>query len=133
VSISAAEAEDVLRQVMGELPEGDHVVAQAVADSELWTVQAFDAEGRPYAGTVMFVGPDRRLWTLSSNPAIHDTRLGARLLEAAYRENLTDRLDEALFSERVQQITTARLDAERDFMTDLVGGSLRSPQRRTLP
>ena len=133
VAISAAEAADVRRQALGDMPEGDRVEAHAVADSDLWSVTPMDSQGRPYAGSAMFVGPDRRLWTLSSNPGIHDTELATSLLAAAYREHLTDRLDETLFAERVGRMTAEGLAAKREFMTDLVGGALRTPVKRSLP
>lgn len=115
------------------LPEGHQIKADRLPNTALWTVQVYDEEGRPYAGEAYLVGPDGRLWELSSNAAFHDPDLAIRLLDMAYASDFADRLDPRRFADRVGQLTEAREQAVSDFLHDLRSGALGDLPRHRLP
>lgn len=84
-------------------------------------------------GAVNLVGPDGRLWTLSSNPGIHDFDMAVDLLDRAYREGFADQLDGDQFLSRVREVTESREAQTRQFIADLRSGSLRTSKPRRLP
>jgi len=109
------------------------IKARERPDGVIWTVAVLDEQDRPEPGAGYFVGPDLRLWQISSNPSIHDYDLALNLLSAAYQEGLADHLDEEMFTERVHQLTRSRRDEVRQFVADLLAGSLRRQGDRHLP
>ncbi len=123
-----------MRAHVGDLPPGDQVkVWPTGSDGVLWLANCLDANGMPYAGTATLIGPDERLWVLSSNPSIHDLDLGVQLLESAYAVGLARLLDAEQFAKRLADITNRREEDVRAFQRDLKGGSLRSRTQRHLP
>jgi hypothetical protein len=116
-----------------DLPQGHNVVAHRLPNRMLWSVSVSDETGSPYVGAVNLVGPDGRLWTLSSNPGIHDFGPAVDLLDRAYREGLTDQLDDDQFVSHVREVTESREAQTRQFIADLRSGSLRTPKPRRLP
>jgi hypothetical protein len=132
MDIGMAEAAAVVKR-QHDLPQGHNVVAHRLPNRMLWSVSVNDETGSPYVGAVNLVGPDGRLWTLSSNPGIHDFDLAVDLLDRAYREGLADQLDGDQFVSRVRKVTESREAQMRQFIADLRGGSLRTPKPRRLP
>ena len=132
VDMTESDVVDIFTQRFPDVAKAD-VGAQLLPGTPLWSVQAFDEQGRPNAGAGYFVGPDRRLWQISSNPGIHDYDLAVSLLGYAYREGLATRLDEDLFSARLREITESRESEVRRFAADLRGGALRHASERRLP
>lgn len=116
----------------GPLPEGDRFVALP-GDDGFWRVNALDAAGRPYAGSNLIVGPDRRLWVFSSNPGIHDFGLVDRTLSALYSEGLQSVVDPDLLAEALQVMTAQRREAERGLIEQAKAGELRARGPRHLP
>ena len=133
MDIGMAEAAAALGVRPDDLPPGHNVVARRLPNRVLWSVKVNDEAGRPYAGAANLVGPDGRLWTLSSNPAIHDFDLAVELLDYAYREGLADHLGPDQFETRVREVTESREAQKRQFISDVRSGSLRTPEPRRLP
>ena len=99
----------------------------------LWSVVAVDDEGRPVAGGGWLVGDDGKVWSLSSNPGIHDWDMGARLLARLYSEGLASRVEPASFSERLREVTEMRLALEAEVLSDARAGALNGRKDRVLP
>lgn len=94
MAISAAQAREVMRARVGDLPTGHHVDVRPVGpDAILWLANCVDANEMPYAGAATIIGPDEKVWVLSSNPAIHDLDVGLQLLEGVYGSELQELLD----------------------------------------
>ena len=84
-------------------------------------------------GSSIFVGPDRRVWTFSSNPGIHDFDLVRRSLNHIYEDGLADRVENDAFADRIAEITAMRSQQYRDILKDAEGGALRAQKRPKLP
>ena len=125
VEIDAQRARVVLEGLWEDLPAGHAVHVVPTGSGVLWAGNPVDDAGRPFPGGVALIGPDERVWSLSSNPGIHDYELGVRLLEAAYRCGFADHLDPAAFEQRLSMLTTRHLDDHREFVRDLKAGQLR--------
>jgi hypothetical protein len=126
MEIDSERARAVLGALWGELPQGHAVHVVRTGSGVLWAGNPVDDAGRPYPGGVTLIGPDERVWSLSSNPAIHDYELGVRLLEVAYRSGFANYLDPVAFGQRLLLITKRHLDDERDFVRDLKAGQMQS-------
>ncbi|WP_157437858.1 hypothetical protein [Actinoplanes subtropicus] len=133
IELDSERAVAVMAAQMGQPPEGHSFGVTPAGDGVLWSGVCVDDAGRPEPGGAWLIGPDERVWTVSSNPGIHDYDLGVELLEAAYRSGLSNYLDPAKFGERLTQLTQRRLDDARAFLRDLRAGSLRDRADRRLP
>lgn len=91
-----------------------------------------DAEGRPAAGGSWLVGPDERVFFISSNPGIHDWQLASRILTTLYREGVGAAVDPDVFSDGLKRLTEDREQLVRSVVAEAKAGSLRVV-RRTLP
>lgn len=133
IPLDSERALAVMAAQTGQLPEGHSFRVRSVGGGVLWSGACVDDAGMPYAGGAWLIGPDERVWTVSSNPGIHDYDLGVELLEAAYRSTLSDQLDSAKLSERLAQLTQRRRDDVRTFLRDLRAGLLRDRGNPRLP
>lgn len=115
-----------------EIPANGTLIASAVADGALWSVHIEDAQGRPAAGGAWLVGPDAQVFSISSNPGIHDWELAKRLLAAIYREGVAVAVDPGIFADRLRRLTEEREALVSEVLAEAKAGSLR-PLRRTLP
>ena len=118
---------------MGPLPPGHSIRVVPVESGELWATGCLDENELPNPGSATLIGPDERIWILSSNPSIHDLDLGVRQLEAVYRSGCAAALDSGEFAERLAQMTQRRRDDEDAFLKDVRAGSLRARTTRHLP
>lgn len=122
-----------LSAATGPLPEGFSHRVRRVGDGILWAGSCVDGLGRPNPGSAWLIGPDGRLWVISSNPGIHNYDLAVQLLEAAYRLGSAEHLDPDIFGDRLKQLTQRRVEDVREFLRDLRAGSLRRREARHLP
>lgn len=107
--------------------------ARHIGGTDLWSVAAFSLDGAPCVGTFTVVGPDRRVWSFSSNPGLHDSDLVVTVLEALYRERLTPHVTEEALSDRIQGLTEERANHVRALVREALAGELRRGRPRTLP
>ena len=125
----------VIRE-LGPPPTDGKYVAQPFGDTLLNAVSTQDAQDRGFpfvwAGGGWLVGPDGKVFALSSNPAMQDWDLAAKLLDRLYFEGLADRVEPIKFAERLRAITEESQAMEAQVIHDARGGSLRS-STRTLP
>jgi hypothetical protein len=133
VEIDESAAVEALSAQVGPLPAGHRIRATAVPGSSLWWAGPIDENDMPYPGAGFLVGPDAQVWTVSSNPGIHDDGLAVEMLDATYREGLQDYLDAREFSNRLQVMTADRRAALRAFLADVRGGDMRERSGRRLP
>ncbi len=133
MAMERSRAHAVMAAASATLPTGHSIRVHPVGSGELWSGTIVDEAGRPQAGAATLIGPDERVWVLSSNPGIHDYVLGVRLLEEAYRSGLVAALDESAFLDRLAELTRRHHEEERDFLRDLRAGSLRAQKTRRLP
>lgn len=105
--------------------------AERLGGTDMWSVAVLDEHGRPEAGSFLIVGPDRRVWSFSSNPSIHDPQLVVDVLAGLYREQLAEQVDANLLGARIAQLTVERADQARGVLT--AAGELRRQSPRTLP
>jgi hypothetical protein len=124
---SEADAIAVLATSVRDLPPGHRLVATPVAGTEIWHVGMQDDHGRAYAGANMLVGPDGRLWTFSSNPAIHARHLVEQVLATIYSKRLAAEVDEVVLGERIRTLTEEQDQAVRALIKSAQGGELRAP------
>ena len=129
--LSEDAARALLRTRVGDWPDGPEFRLVEVRRL-LWRGFCVD-NGWPYAGGSFLVTPDARLWSVSSNPGIHDSDLAEDLLERAFFEGIGERLDQEMFSARLGDMTEQRQVAIREFFADLRGGDLRGQSERKLP
>lgn len=129
--LSEDAARALLRTRVGALPDG-HDIRLIQVGTLLWRGFCV-GNGHPYVGGSFLISPDERVWTVSSNPGIHDSDLAVRLLERAFDEGIGDRLDPQKFSDRLHAMTERREDELREFVSDVRGGTLRDTQGRVLP
>jgi len=132
VSISPDDACDAVRATHGDFP-GDRYVASPVDGTPLVRVVVHDDQNRVLPGAGWLVGPDRKVWTISSNPGIHEPGLSVRLLRAIYDSGLADHVDPDRFSDRMRSLTEARETLVRDVLAEATAGQLNAPNTRRLP
>jgi hypothetical protein len=84
-------------------------------------------------GADYLIGPDGRVWTVSSNGSIHDRQLTLDLLHATYQEQLEAHLDPVKFADRLAELTASLIAAQREFVADVRAGVLRYHPKRPLP
>jgi hypothetical protein len=105
--------------------------------SALVSVSLQDAQDRGfphvYAGGGWLVGPDSKVFALSSNYSLHDWTVATELLERLYREGLASRLEPALFVDRLTRLTRERQELVDDVVREAAAGGLRRMGPRTLP
>ena len=106
----------------------DRLMATRRSD-HLWSVAAMDEEGRPVAGGGWLVGDDAKVWSLSSNPGIHDWGLAVRLLDRLYSEGLAAHVEPESFAERLREVTQQRAELEAEVIRDARAGALRRNSR----
>jgi hypothetical protein len=105
VEIDQTGAEHALTSHLGPLPPGHRLSATPAPGTQLWWAGLYDQNGMSHVGAGYLVGPDGRVWTVSSNGAIHDHQLAVRLLDATYRACLEDYLTPQKFTERLRAMT----------------------------
>ena len=128
---AAAEAISAVAAVYGA-PNGTEYRAAAVEESPLWRVTVAMTEGQwaPHNWPRYYVGPDRRVFAISGDTAVHDSELAERLLTELYREGVTGSVDPAHFADRLQRLTQDREQLVRQVVAEARAGQLRPP---TLP
>jgi hypothetical protein len=114
----------------GELPVGHSFRATQIAATVLWTVVPVDDEERPYAGGQSIVGPDRRVWAISSNPGIHDSDLAVDALQALYHADVAHRVEADHFHEWLSSETRRRNGLIPALVAAAVDGSMMKTNRR---
>jgi hypothetical protein len=99
--------------------------AERLGGTDMWSVAVLDEHGRPEPGSFLIVGPDRRVWSFSSNPSIHDPHLVVAVLAGLYAEHLADQVDANLLEDRAEHA--------RGVVKSAAAGELRRHSPRTLP
>ncbi len=107
--------------------------AERLGGTDMWSVAVLDEHGRPEPGSFLIVGPDRRVWSFSSNPSIHDPHLVVAVLAGLYAEHLADQVDANLLEDRIAQLTAERAEHARGVVKSAAAGELRRHSPRTLP
>ena len=136
--IDESEAIEAVRAALGESVSqydaaGHQFRASQLERSVLWSVWIVESNNMVLPGSSIFVGPDRRVWTFSSNPGIHDFDLVRRSLNHIYEDGLADRVENDAFADRIAEITAMRSQRYRDILKDAEGGALRAQKRPKLP
>lgn len=96
-------------------------------------MNAVDSGGRPWVGALVVVGPDLKIWTFSSNPAIHDQDASVACVAGIYRAGVANAVDPDLLAERLAALTVDARRQEAAILADAAAGSLRRRQDRQLP
>lgn len=109
------------------------VRAEKLGGTDLWAVNAFDEFDRPWAGSFTIVGPDRRVWSFSSNPGLHDPDLVVAVLARLYEQRLTELVSAELLSDRLAKVTAEREQQTRGIVNAAAAGELRPSPPRVLP
>lgn len=126
--LSKAEAVSAVQQLHGETTHRGRL--QAVRQGErLWSVTLVDADDGPSAGGAWLVGPDYKVFAISSNPAIHDWRLAIRLLDAVYAADVAEAVEPAAFEKRLRTVTEEREALAKQVLADARAGALRTVTR----
>jgi hypothetical protein len=86
-----------------------------------------DDEGSDFVGGGWLVGPDRQVWTVSSNSGIHELGMAARLVGALYDRGLAGHVDPDRLSHRLRTLTEAREALVRDVIAEAAAGQLSTP------
>lgn len=137
VPLPADEAVAAVSAVAGLAPETGKYVAQLDEDSFLTLVTVQDALDRGFpnvwVGGGWLVGPDGKVFALSSNYGIHDWPLARPLLIRLYREGLASRIEPQVFVERLERLTRERADLVEQVVAEAKEGRLRPPRPRLLP
>jgi len=127
--LSQSEAVTAVRQVLGEPTRGGEL--RAVQQGErLWSVSLIEPDGRPSAGGAWLVGPDGKVFSISSNPGIHDWPLALRLLDEVYRAGVDHAVEPAAFEHRLRTLTEEREALVKRVLADARAGSLRASTRQ---
>lgn len=125
---------EAARPMFGRLDSGSRLFAMRL-DSlvELWTVNAADAQGLPWAGSQILVGPDGKVWSFSSNPGIHEQRIVVDALVGIYEAQLATAVDVGALADRIELATRRARDECKAILADAAAGELRGRRRRELP
>jgi hypothetical protein len=86
----------------------------------------------PAVGASHLVGPDEKLFVLSSNWAIHDYPLCIRLICQLYNDGLANAIDPELLVDRLEALTRQRRELVDEVVDDAKAGKLKA-HRRWLP
>lgn len=116
-----------------ELPLGHRHVAHPVGGSPLWSVVTLDEGGRGYLGSFNLVGPDKQVWTFSSNPSIHDPDLVKSILARMYSAGVAALVEPDLLASKIRELTDAREESIRGLVRSAHAGELQTRPSRTLP
>ncbi len=123
--------------VAGPAPESGKYVAHLQNDSLLTVVTLQDVLDRGFphvwAGGGWLVGPDAKVFALSSNYGIHDWRVAQSLLNRLYRDGLASRVEPESFVERLARLTRDRAALVDEVVAEAKEGRLRHPKPRVLP
>ena len=126
--LSEAEAVSAVQQLHDEPAHGARL--QAVRQGErLWSVTLVDADGGASAGGAWLVGPDYKVFSISSNPGIHDWRLAIRLLDAVYAADVAEAVEPAAFEKRLRTVTQEREALAKQVLAEARAGTLRTVTR----
>ena len=117
----------------GPPDRGASYQASPVPGTSLYSVATVGADGMPYAGSAVYVGPDRRVWSFSSNPGIHDHEFTVRALMRLYEHGIAAAVDERMLAQRVEAITASRRDELDAVLRDAKAGRLRQVPKQPLP
>ena len=135
--ISAAEAVEAVTAIAGPPPETGKYVAYPDDNSLLTSVVTEDAEGRGFphvwVGGGWLVGPDAKVFLLSSNYAIHNWDLARDLLTRLYRDGLMTHVEPDEFVQRLKRLTEERAALANEVAAEAKEGRLRPRPRRVLP
>lgn len=132
VSLTPYDACDAVLAKNGDV-RGGHYVASPVGGTSLMLVVGQDDQEQPFVGGGWLVGPDRQVWTVSSNSGIHEFGISARLVGALYRRGLADRVDPDLLSDRIRTLTEAREALVREVIAEAAARQLGVRKPRQLP
>jgi hypothetical protein len=132
VNLTPADACDAVLAKNGDL-RGGRYVASPVDGTSLMLVVGQDDQENPFVGGGWLVGPDRQVWTVSSNSGIHEFGISARLVGALYDRGLAGRVDPDQLSHRIRTLTEAREALVRDVIAEAAAGQLGMPKPRQLP
>ena len=135
--LPAEEAIAAVAAVAGPAPKTGKYVGQLYEDSFLTLVTVQDSLDRGFpnvwVGGGWMVGPDGKVFALSSNYGIHDWRLARTLLIRLYGEGLASRIEPEVFVERLERLTRERDDLVEQVVREAKEGRLRPPRPRVLP
>lgn len=135
--LPADESVAAVAAVAGPAPKTGKYVAHLDEDSLLTVVTVEDALDRGFphawAGGGWLVGPDGKVFALSSNYAFHDWRVAKPLLARLYREGLASRITPEVFVDRLERLTRDRSELVEQVVADAKEGRLRPPRPRVLP
>ncbi len=135
--LPAEEAIAAVAAVAGPAPKTGKYVGQLYEDSFLTLVTVQDSLDRGFpnvwVGGGWLVGPDGKVFALSSNYGVHDWRLARPLLIRLYGEGLASRIEPEVFVERLERLTRERDDLVEQVVREAKEGRLRPPRPRVLP
>jgi hypothetical protein len=119
-------------QSVGGEPELEFRAAP-VRETPMWAVRAYAVEPGPgVVGPTYLVGPDRKVWTFSGDPQVHDLGVAIDALVRVYAEQLAGQVDPGLLAERVRELSAQRRALLDAVVSDARAGVLKV-QRRALP
>lgn len=102
--------------------------------TDLWSVAFVDeGSGLPLPGALTVVGPDRRIWVFSSNPAIHNAEIVVSALAEIYRAGAAPFVEADKLAARISEATEAQRQLIRTIVSDAKASALRTQGRRHLP
>lgn len=128
-----AEVIDAARSFLGDGFGGHDVRAVEDRNTGIWSVGIVDSNGMVEAGAVILVGPDKRVWSFSSNPSIHDRELAMTVLSELYRRGVADSVESQVLACRIAELTSLRREHSDDLIKAAEAGELRTVTKRTLP
>jgi hypothetical protein len=132
-----AQAVAAVVAVAGPAPESGKYVAHEREDSLLTVVSLEDVKDRGFphvwAGGGWLVGPDAKVYLLSSNYSIHNWTLAESILSRLYRDGLASRVEPDSFVERLARLTRDSAALVDEVLAEAKEGRLRAPAPRVLP
>lgn len=135
--ITAARAIEAVTAHAGPPPETGKYVAYPDENSLLTSVVTEDAQDRGFphvwAGGGWLVGPDAKVFLLSSNPGIYDWDLARDLLSRLYRDGLMAHVEPQEFVQRLERLTREQAALANEVAAEAREGRLRPKPPRVLP
>lgn len=133
----AVEAVEAVTTASGPPPETGKYVAYPDDNSLLTLVVTEDAQGRGFphvwVGGGWLVGPDAKVFPLSSNYSIHNGDLARDLLSRLYRDGLMAHVEPQEFVDRLERLTKEQAGLANQVAAEAEEGQLRPRPRRILP
>lgn len=128
--LTEKEAVAAVDKALGESFHDRGLRATEGPGQQLWSVGMVGANGWTVPGASWLVGPDGKVFEISSNRGVHDLDLAVVLLDRMYRDGTAHLVDPVAFTDRLRVVTRQRQALADEVLRDASEGALQAKKPR---